>query len=264
MEFTMKFSHILFSCFFSGKSDSITQEDRRRKAIELMLEIKKPPADFSGARVLELIRSGADLNFQHKYDTPLMVAIKKKNEVALRYIIQYDYNPNVQDKKGRTGLILALEKDCDPIILDLLVSKRDLNPRSKDHSGRSALSIALKKGYRDIAKTLILLGSEPLLGEKTVLEKWFGAAKCGNIETIEMMLNTMSFPIDMIDGSDMTALMLAAKNGYVQLVEYLLSRGANVNIQGRRGYTALMLSIEHSKISVFGSLIQREDVCVIM
>merc|ERR1719474_1342817 len=226
----------------------ITQDDRRRKAIELMLEIKKPPADFSGARVLELIRSGADLNFQHKHDTPLMVAIKKKNEVALRYIIQYDYNPNVQDKKGRTGLILALDKDCDGIILDLLVSKRDLNPRSKDNNGNSALSIALKKGYRDIAKTLILLGSEPLLGEKTVLEKWFGAAKCGNIKTIEMMLDTMSFPIDMIDSSDMTALMLAASNGYVQLVEYLLDRGANVNIQGRRGYTALMLAIEHSKV----------------
>jgi len=240
----------------------ITQENRRKLAMELMLEIKKPRVDFSGARVLELIRGGADLNFQFKYDTPLMVAIKKKNEVALRYIIQYDYNPNVQDKKGRTALILALEKECDQLILDLLVSKRDLNPRSKDYAGNSALGIALKKGYRDIAKTLILLGSEPLLGEKSILEKWFSAARMGNIQTIETMLTTMSFPIDMIDEEDMTALMISCSTGHTQLVEYLLQHGANVNIQGHHGYTALMFAIENSKMSIFSILIQFKDILI--
>eukprot|EP00486_Rosalina_sp_Unknown_P009704 CAMPEP_0201593050 /NCGR_PEP_ID=MMETSP0190_2-20130828/190771_1 /ASSEMBLY_ACC=CAM_ASM_000263 /TAXON_ID=37353 /ORGANISM="Rosalina sp." /LENGTH=567 /DNA_ID=CAMNT_0048052089 /DNA_START=665 /DNA_END=2368 /DNA_ORIENTATION=- len=231
-------------------------------AVELMLEIKKPRVDFSGARVLELIRGGADLNAQFKYDTPLMVAIKKKNEIALRYIIQYDYNPNVQDKKGRTSLILALEKECDPIILDLLVSKRDLNPRIKDYNGNTALSIALRKGYRDIAKTLILLGSEPLLGEKTVLDQWFSSARVGKIETIETMLDNMSFPIDMIDNEDMTALMLSCQNGHNELVKYLLQRGANVNIQGHHGYTALMFAIENGKIRIFSELIQREDILI--
>eukprot|EP01083_Nonionella_stella_P175699 612632_1 len=240
----------------------ISPENRRKLAIELILEIKKPRADFSGSRVLELIRLGADLNFQYKYDTALMIAIKKKNEIALRYMIQYDYNPNVQDKKGRTALIVALERDCASIVLDLLVSKRDLNPRIRDYEGRTALNIALKKGFRDVAKTLILLGCEPLLGEKTVLNQWFMGAKCGNIDTIEMMLNTMSFPIDMIDSDDMTALMLSSANGHVQLVQYLLSRGSNVNIQGHRGYTALMFAIENGKIGVFAELIERRDILI--
>lgn len=240
----------------------ISSDNRRRMAVELMLEIKKPRVDFSGARVLELIRGGADLNAQFKYDTALMVAIKKKNEIALRYIIQYDYNPNVQDKKGRTSLILALEKECDAIILDLLVSKRDLNPRIKDYNGNTALSIALRKGYRDIAKTLILLGSEPLLGEKTVLNQWFSASRMGKIETIETMLDNMSFPIDMIDNEDMTSLMLACSNGHNKLVQYLIKRGANVNIQGHRGYTALMFAIENGKILIFSELIQLQDILI--
>merc|ERR1712176_69509 len=113
--------------------------------------------------------------------------------------------------------MLALERDANPIILDLLVSKRALNPRIKDYAKNSALKLALKKGYRDIAKTLILLGSEPLLGEPTVLNQWFSAAKCGNISTIESMLKQQSFPIDMIDSEDKTALMHAASNGHCAL-----------------------------------------------
>eukprot|EP01083_Nonionella_stella_P020933 58060_1 len=88
------------------------------------------------------------------------------------------------------------------------------------------------------------------------------AAKCGNIDTIEMMLNSMSFPIDMIDSDDMTALMLCCMNGHVHAVQYLLSRGANVNIQGHRGYTALMFAIENGKIGVFAELIERRDILV--
>ena len=172
--------------------------------------------------MLSLIRSGADLNFQCKYDTPLMMAIKRKKAAALRFILQYDYNLNVQDKRGRTAL--ALEYECDDMILELLVSKRDLNQRTKDYAGRTALSIALKKG--DIAKTLILLGSEPLLGKQTVLAQWFGAAKCGTIAAIEMMLDDMSFPIDMIDAKDMTVLMHVAANGHSRLVQYLLAQHA--------------------------------------
>lgn len=143
-----------------------------------------------------------------------------------------------------------------------MVSKRDLNPRVKDYNGNTALSIALKRGYRDIAKTLILLGCEPLLGEKTVLDQWFSAARVGNVDTIESMLDTLSFPIDMIDNEDMTALMLACSNGHIKLVQYLLQRGANVNIQGHRGYTALMFAIENGKILIFHELIQLNDILI--
>merc|ERR1712176_1684934 len=159
--------------------------------------------------------------------------------------------------------MLALERDANPIILDLLVSKRALNPRIKDYANNSALKIALKKGYREIAKTLILLGSEPLLGEPTVLNQWFSAAKCGNVQVIESMLKQQAFPIDIIDAEDMTALMHSASNGHVELCKFLLSAGANVNIQGHRGYTALMFAIEHSKITIYCELIeQSKDILI--
>ena len=63
-------------------------------------------------------------------------------------------------------MILALESKVDPLILDLLVSHRDLNPRIEDKDGNTALTVSLKMGYREIVKSLILLGAEPLLGEK--------------------------------------------------------------------------------------------------
>ncbi|ETO03764.1 hypothetical protein RFI_33638, partial [Reticulomyxa filosa] len=49
-----------------GRIANYIPRDRRRNlAVRLMLEIKKPVSDFSGTRLLDLIRNGADLNFQY-------------------------------------------------------------------------------------------------------------------------------------------------------------------------------------------------------
>ncbi|ETO33359.1 ankyrin repeat protein [Reticulomyxa filosa] len=194
-------------------------------------------------------------------DTPLMLAIKKRNKQAIRYLIQFDFDSNIRDKKskhvymcvcvcytrkiikkGKTVLILALEHGCDPIILDLLVNKRDLNPRLRDDDGESGLSIALKLGYREISKTLILLGADPVLTEKQVVDDWFEAVRKADTGKLEEMMSTMNFPIDMIDEDDMTALMLSCESGRLHLVKWLLTNGSNVNIQGKKGYTALMIA----------------------
>ncbi len=60
----------------------------------------------------------------------------------------------------------------------------------------------------------------------------------------------------------MTALMYWCINGHIKLVKYLLSNNSNVNIQGYNGYTALMFSIENSKINVFIELIELNNILI--
>ncbi|ETO23507.1 hypothetical protein RFI_13674, partial [Reticulomyxa filosa] len=115
---------------------------------------------------------------------------------------------------------IGMEHGCDPIILDLLVNKRDLNPRVRDDDEETALSIALKLGYREISKTLILLGADPLLTEKNIVDDWFEAVRKSDTEKLQEMMSTMNFPIDMIDDDDMTALMLSCESGRLNLVKW--------------------------------------------
>ncbi len=39
-----------------------------------------------------------------------MIAIKKNNEIALRYIVQYDYNPNIQDNMFNNIRFISIKK----------------------------------------------------------------------------------------------------------------------------------------------------------
>jgi ankyrin repeat protein len=54
-----------------------------------------------------------------------------------------------------------------------------------------------------------------------------------------------------------TALMAAAKNGQVEVVNKLLEQKANVDIQGYSGLTALMLAAENNRLSIVKTLLSR-------
>jgi ankyrin repeat protein len=54
-----------------------------------------------------------------------------------------------------------------------------------------------------------------------------------------------------------TALMAAAKNGQVEVVNKLLEQKANVDIKGYSGLTALMLAAENNRLSIVKTLLSR-------
>ncbi|OGX38937.1 MAG: hypothetical protein A3C53_02395 [Omnitrophica WOR_2 bacterium RIFCSPHIGHO2_02_FULL_68_15] len=101
----------------------------------------------------------------------------------------------------------------------------------KSDWGQTALTAALEKGYRDIAKVLLEAGVDVV---DTFSGNWQGlhlAAKHGYLDIIQTMLGKGA-PVDRPAGeANATPLMLAAGNGHLEIVKLLVEKGANLEAQ---------------------------------
>jgi ankyrin repeat protein len=59
-----------------------------------------------------------------------------------------------------------------------------------------------------------------------------------------------NYHIDDVDEDGMSSLMIAAREGYAEIVAELLAHGADWRLENRNGYNAYWISIAHSKPNV--------------
>jgi ankyrin repeat protein len=72
---------------------------------------------------------------------------------------------------------------------------------------------------------------------------WFDSAKRGDLVQIKKL--SAHTPVDTASSSGETALILASEAGFVNIVEFLISKKANLNLQDKAGNSALVYSISN-------------------
>jgi len=92
------------------------------------------------------------------------------------------------------------------------------------------------------------------------LREFFNAADAGDIQKVLQLLNAgvsvnASFQRDESELSGKTALMIASSRGYSEMVEKLLSRGADVNRKHYSGETALMFAADSGDVNTIKTLL---------
>ncbi|XP_029378244.1 ankyrin repeat, SAM and basic leucine zipper domain-containing protein 1 [Echeneis naucrates] len=75
------------------------------------------------------------------------------------------------------------------------------------------------------------------------------------VHCVELLLSRHADP-NMVDRSQMTCLMLAARDGYSKVINLLLAYGANINLQDINGYTALAIAVQHGREGAVLKLVQ--------
>ena len=76
----------------------------------------------------------------------------------------------------------------------------------------------------------------------SVTNEWEDAVRRGSIDQLRRLLASGA-DIDARDGYGQTALMLAAREGYATLVEWLVDHGAALDHTAKYGLSALMLAV---------------------
>uniref|UniRef100_A0A671W1C4 Ankyrin repeat, SAM and basic leucine zipper domain containing 1 n=1 Tax=Sparus aurata TaxID=8175 RepID=A0A671W1C4_SPAAU len=72
---------------------------------------------------------------------------------------------------------------------------------------------------------------------------------------VELLLSRNADP-NMVDRSQMTCLMLAARDGYSKVINLLVSHGAEINTQDCNGYTALSIAVQYGREEAVLKLLQ--------
>ena len=83
------------------------------------------------------------------------------------------------------------------------------------------------------------------------------ASALNRIELVKFFLSEVGVKIDITDAFGNTALMKASEKGHVEIAEYLINNGSDVNFQNKEGITPLMVAAEKNNFYVFKMLLDK-------
>ncbi|MEM6429494.1 MAG: ankyrin repeat domain-containing protein [Deinococcota bacterium] len=225
-----------------------------------------------------LLEAGVDVNAQyHNGITPLM---QWGDPEGIRLLLEFGADPEIQDRFGHTAIIYMLETDrCGgfasgayfvlkeagadltvrtqygktllmlaaespdgyEVVEDLLNAGLDVN--AENDSGFSALSYAATP---EIAQLLLDAGADiEKYGGNAILHATHQLDRRDDIEVRDSLKQRIYLLLEAgadIDYQDGFLLAEAVKMRDIQLTEYLLDRGANLNLSDERGLTPLLWS----------------------
>jgi ankyrin repeat protein len=195
-----------------------------------------------------LIAHGSDINTKDIYgQTPLDIAISRGYKDIAEILIDKEANINSADNKGETPMYIAV-KNGQRDIAEILIDKgADIN--AKDEDGQTPLDIAVRDGRNDIIELLLANGAEA--------SSIFVAAAIGDLSKVKEFLEE-GVDINAKEGPrGQTALHLAASEGHMQVVEFLVENGAHVNAGMNLNRTAAEMAMDNNHNDIVKLLISK-------
>ena len=211
------------------------------------------------AGVKSQLGAGADINTRSPSgNTALMLAIEYsygRLDVAT-FLMDNGADLNSVDSDGNTALMIATARNNNEAVVALLAHKATIHFRNKE--GRTALHIASAELHKRDVEALLAIKPAVMASSAGVDVVGVDVNSRDNSgrtplmlaadhdsfvpdEVMELLL-AHGAKIDEQDPQGNTSLMIAAKAGGMSGVEYLVSKGAAVNLKNQAGETALKLA----------------------
>ena len=184
----------------------------------------------------------------------LVDAIRHNAPRAVRYLIKAGADVNIQDDTGRIALVEAAKGKKWPIMMDLINAGADVNVR--DIYSDTALMFAAVGGEVRIVSSLLKAGAD--INAQCREMSALSAAVEHRKEDVALLLIKSGADVNVPDHvyQGTTALMRAAKNGMVQIVDALLESGADVHLRNYVGETALLHAVWGDPMNVHVEIIR--------
>lgn len=178
-----------------------------------------------------LLNSGANINAAGKDgETCLFSAVSRHNSAMAKWLIQQGAKVNLKNSNGFTPIVFAVV-DEDLALVKLLED----NGATIDDIDLQ-LAVAIMRKNRQTVDALLAKNAKAdlkKLGEYNVVSPMIMAAKRGDVEILQKLLSHGADPNVVIDAE--TPLTIAAENGYIDAVRFLLKIGADVNVNAHQG-----------------------------
>ena len=186
-----------------------------------------------------LIRAGARVTTRTREGvTPLQLAATNGNGPMIDRLLKAGADSNAAlTPAGDSALMMAARTGKTDAIRVLLEAGANVNAK-ESWGGTTALMWAVSEGHAEAARTLIAAG-----GDVNARSNYVAAANGRGFEgRTPLGTSTDAKPMEFASGW-LTPLMLAAREGNVELTGILVTAGADVNAVAGDGKTALAMAI---------------------
>ena len=195
--------------------------------------------------------------------TPLMYSCVRNQISTALTLLRLGADVNLRDKKKNSAIILAIWHGHSQLVDQLLKQKidplPDLNIISEEYHQRNALMLAALKGHDSLVTQFVLmpgvsLNSKDDLGNTALAL----AAMEGHSAIVATLLEHPDVEINIPNAIGSTPLIIAAEGGKHEMVEQMLKKGADHEVQNHDGYNALSKAILHGHDRVVQMLLDHD------
>ena len=213
-----------------------------------------------GANAKLLIQKGANIFDTDKAgENVLHIAAKNYTQASLNMsdlLMDYGAQPNIQDEKGNTPLMIAVQNEDVKLVNCLLA--RGANPNIPDKEDYYPLFEAVNKGNKKIINSLIKYRADVNVADKYGYTALMYASVLKDVEISDILVSSKA-NVNAKDKNGMTALMHAAAMLNTDIVSYLVKRGkADVNLTDNEGTTAE--DYASTRLSVMKKALSSEEI----
>ena len=238
----------------TSQSDGIADEIKRSKEFIECVGVSRVSVGDVDVSIME------DSKFS--FSSGLLIAAENGINKAVQFLVEMGVNIDDVDSYGRTVLMLASKAGHKEIVETLLSAGR--NDSCQDHGQTAVKTDAVLLPLTNIDQELAILmtaekdqtavvnthySGNPNKQDNNGLTALIFASQGCHSEVVQILLSKGADPnIQREDG--WTALMSASANGLSEMVHILLKGGADPNIQEEDGWTALMIADQngHSEV----------------
>jgi ankyrin repeat protein len=190
----------------------------------------------------------SSISYSQDFDK-LASAVVNKDLITLDSLLKTGIDVNItEEERGATVLLIASSfKDYEDVVSLLISRGADINFKGKD--GRTPLMWAAGNSL-ETTKILLDNGADVKAkgddGMNAFIQSTFGIlSKKVDTKVMDLLIKYGADVNSALKGKDAagwSALLFASVNGDIELAEYLISQGANVNHTSNEGSTALSLA----------------------
>ena len=161
------------------------------------------------------------------------LAVNRDDGDTVSSLLQRGFDPNSRNPQGQTALHLAL-RDQSPRTANALWRSTDLDVNALNAAGETPLMLAALKGDMEWAQRLLTRGA------RLHQDGWSPVhyAATGPEVKLLRLLVERGAPLDARSPNGTTPLMMAARYGTPDGVDYLLARGADKSVRNDLGLDA--------------------------
>ncbi|XP_028253918.1 ankyrin repeat and EF-hand domain-containing protein 1 isoform X2 [Parambassis ranga] len=196
------------------------------------------------AQIEKLVKLGVEnlINFTEPQDGKgvLHVAVSANNHDLVSFLLSLGAHPNIQDKKGRTPVMLAAELGSYAIMTLLAQNEADL--RLQDADGQGVLFYCMYPTKSHVNCLQVALNHQADANNVSTQGIHVFQLLCAKAEDCTplclILLDGGADPNATNQTTCVTALMEAAKAGSVELVRAILRKGGNPNALDEKRLTA--------------------------